>query len=94
MRAANRRRIQGFMLQYKKKNNRCSDCRQKWPSYVLEFDHRQAEEKVANVADMVSNQCSIENIKKEIAKCDLLCANCHRIRTFSRQRKNPEPGKV
>ena len=45
---------------------------------VLEFDHR--EDKLFNISQKKSIM-PIENLMNEINKCDILCANCHRIRT-------------
>jgi len=48
----------------------------KYPE-VLEFHHRDPNEKDFNVSR--KGHCrSWERVKKEIEKCDLLCANCHR----------------
>ena len=59
----------------------CADCGfSDWR--VLEFDHRDPEEKSFNVANMV-RAWSWKNILKEIEKCDVVCANCHRIRTYN-----------
>jgi hypothetical protein len=33
---------------------------------------------------MAGHGFSIETLKAEIAKCDLVCANCHRLRTWKR----------
>lgn len=60
----------------------CHDCKQLFPSYVMDFDHRDGETKLFNLS-LVTTQ-SLETIKKEIKKCDVVCANCHRIRTFMR----------
>lgn len=49
---------------------------------VLEFDHRA--DKEFGIARMMSNCNSIEAIQNEINKCDIVCANCHRIRTYAR----------
>lgn len=57
-------------------NNPCIDCGEKDP-IVLEFDHR--ENKEYNVSCMTT--LSLEAIEKEIAKCDIRCANCHRRKT-------------
>jgi len=45
----------------------------------MHFHHRDPRRKVANVADLVSRGASISKIMAEIAKCDLVCANCHAV---------------
>lgn len=55
----------------------CIDCHEGDP-IVLEFDHRGHKEH--NVSDMV-RLGSWKNMLKEIAKCDIVCANCHKRRT-------------
>lgn len=55
----------------------CVDCgNSDWR--VLEFDHVRGT-KTNNVSKMVVDRVPIETIKEEIAKCDVRCANCHRI---------------
>ncbi len=58
----------------------CVDCGNKDPR-VLEFDHVRGE-KTHNVSDLKSLKFGWEAILKEIEKCDVRCANCHRIKTF------------
>lgn len=59
----------------------CVDCGETNP-IVLEFDHRDGADKLWTISEMASRRnSSIENIKKEIDKCDVRCANCHKIRT-------------
>lgn len=48
---------------------------------VLEFDHRDPTTKARGVSQMLSAGCSWPTIAKEIEKCDVVCANCHKIRT-------------
>jgi len=62
----------------------CKDCGGLFPPECLEFDHLPGYEKVAGVADLI-NRAPLEVVKAEIAKCDLVCANCHRIRTVRRR---------
>jgi len=45
---------------------------------VLEFHHRDPSEKDMDVTHMLSGGYSIKRIEAELAKCDVLCANCHR----------------
>tara|TARA_R100001440_G_scaffold15358_1_gene26141 strand:+ start:4079 stop:4438 length:360 start_codon:yes stop_codon:yes gene_type:complete len=61
----------------------CIDCRES-NVLVLEFDHVKGE-KVANIANMVHRPHSIKAIKKEMRKCEIRCANCHRIKTHERR---------
>lgn len=59
--------------------NPCVDCGNNDP-IVLEFDHLIQEEKTINVSLMLRDY-KWEKIKQEIDKCEVVCANCHRIRT-------------
>ena len=60
----------------------CRDCGLVDP-IVLEFDHVRGK-KIASVGDLVSGWCSWEKVVREVAKCDPVCANCHRRRTARR----------
>lgn len=64
------------------KNVPCSDCGGRYPSYVMDFDHV-AVDKLANVANLRTG--SLERLLGEMRKCDVVCANCHRLRTRSRR---------
>lgn len=59
----------------------CMDCGETNP-IVLDFDH--LKDKKYNVSRMIHDGFSWAAIKKEIAKCEVVCANCHRIRTHNR----------
>lgn len=65
------------------KRKPCSDCKVSYPPWVMDFDHRPGEVKVASVAVLV-NRNRRKAALAEIEKCDLVCANCHRERTHSR----------
>lgn len=58
----------------------CADCGVKYPSYVMDFDHRG--EKEFNIAN--SRSLGVIRLAQEISKCDVVCANCHRERTFGK----------
>lgn len=49
----------------------------------MDFDHLDRKQKMANVAYLVKHGCSAK-LLEEIKKCDVICANCHRIRTHER----------
>lgn len=57
----------------------CVDCGLNDP-LVLDFDHREASEKLATVSAFARGQ-DMSGLLAEIAKCDVRCANCHRRRT-------------
>ncbi len=58
----------------------CMDCGEKYPSYVMDFDHRDKSEKLFNIGQ---GRCrGIDSVHAEIAKCDIVCSNCHRERTY------------
>jgi lysyl-tRNA synthetase class I len=57
----------------------CVDCGINYPYYVMDFDHVRGQ-KHANVMELVST-LSKKKIDEEIAKCEIVCSNCHRIRT-------------
>ena len=63
----------------------CQDCPPgtEWPPECLHFDHRPDEVKLHNVAAMQTNPWTV--VLAEIAKCDVVCANHHAIRTGSRR---------
>ncbi len=73
------------LLEYIKeaKNLPCQDCGIRYPYYVMDFDHRNSNEKKFAISQS-KRIGSIEKTKTEIAKCDVVCANCHRERTFGR----------
>lgn len=66
------------------KNKPCVDCGIKYPYYVMDLDHKTGKGKVKEVGYMTSRNWSLEKIKKEVEKCEVVCANCHRIRTFEK----------
>lgn len=62
----------------------CLDCGGTFSPYAMEFDHRDPSAKTHGVMSMVS-RAGIAKILKEVAKCDIVCANCHRVRTYRRR---------
>lgn len=60
----------------------CLDCGKSFPYVVMDFDHRDPSTKVAEVPVLVKNGAAWDRVLEEIAKCDLVCACCHRLRTY------------
>ena len=67
-----------------KNNTPCKDCNKKFPYYIMHFDH--LKDKKFNIA--LNYHKSLEELKNEIAKCELVCANCHAERTYQRKTTN------
>lgn len=75
-----RQRNRIFIFKYLKLFGKCVDCgNNDWK--VLEFDHIDPNTKSNNVSNFYSNHYSLKRIKEEIKKCELRCANCHKIKT-------------
>jgi hypothetical protein len=51
----------------------------------MDFDHRPGETKSFDVATGAGQGYGEKRMLAEIAKCELVCANCHRVRTFLRR---------
>ena len=64
------------------KANPCRDCGIQYPPYVMDFDHVRGI-KLFNIARKASGG-DTQAILDEVDKCDLVCANCHRMRTHHR----------
>jgi hypothetical protein len=77
---ATKRRNQEFIV--RAKSRPCLDCGIQYKPWIMQFDHRPGEIKLLNVSQARSR--SLKTIKAEIAKCDVVCANCHADRTYKR----------
>jgi hypothetical protein len=63
------------------KSQPCADCGGSWPYYVMQFDHARGEKNfgIATAIGKVG-QITVQALREEIAKCDVVCANCHALR--------------
>lgn len=82
-----RRKIQEYLIEYKEKIG-CIDCKEKYPHYMLEFDHLPGYEKIGSVAYLAKSK-GFNVAIKEIEKCEVVCSNCHSIRTWVRLQNAP-----
>ena len=57
---------------------KCKNCSE-WRPECLQFHHRDPEQKEFDMSGFIRNGVSPETLQAEIAKCDVLCANCHAI---------------
>lgn len=73
-------RYRAFITQFKT-GKPCTDCKNIFPPECMDFDHIRGKKKFSIGSGMRSRALILE----EIAKCELVCANCHRIRTKKRR---------
>ena len=78
-----RKKIRDMISTYKTENNVCADCKESYAYWQLDFDH--LENKSFGISSFSAKTADVEKIKEEMAKCEIVCANCHRNRTFYRQ---------
>ena len=69
------------------KNIPCADCGMHYPSYVMDLDHVRGKKEFP-VGIAAGKQVSFNRLVAEIAKCEVVCSNCHRERTHSRTVRN------
>lgn len=62
----------------------CKDCDVQYPVYVMQFDYRPGEKKEFEISRALSSPVSMVRLLAEILKCDVVCANCHAVRTWTR----------
>jgi hypothetical protein len=73
------------------KQRPCADCGVQYPPYVMQFDHV-AGEKFDDICTMRRRLLGWNTILAEIAKCDVVCSNCHASRTYFRRLGQEPPG--
>jgi hypothetical protein len=66
-----------------KESTPCMDCEIQYPHYVMDFDHVIGEKRF-NISMSVSIM-TMRTFEEEVSKCEVVCSNCHRHRTFMRK---------
>ena len=61
----------------------CADCREVFPPWVMHWDHLPGNLTVSEISSMVGSRRR-EVILEELTKCELVCSNCHAVRTRER----------
>lgn len=76
-----KRNFRAWYSELKKKP--CADCKKEFHFAAMQWDHLPGQGKTGNLSKMVAagNKTKILN---EISKCQLVCANCHAVRTYNR----------
>ena len=66
----------------KLKDKPCADCKLEFPYYVMDFDHVTGDKEEA--VSRLASKGHFKRAFEEAKKCDVVCSNCHRIRTHER----------
>ena len=70
----------------------CADCGVRHPFWIMQFDHRDSSKKDF---ELRSPGCrALQKLKDEMAKCDVVCANCHEDRTHKRREEKRQRGET
>jgi len=77
------------ILRALKRRSVCADCRIRHPYFLLDLDHRHGKTKA--LSRLVNEGLSIDSLRTELAKCDVVCANCHSYRTVMRRYEAGDP---
>jgi hypothetical protein len=77
-RTTERRKMLRDLIQQQKVGRVCMRCGISDPR-VLDFHHADKNGKDGGIASAVGKNWGVKRILDEIAKCEVLCANCHRI---------------
>jgi hypothetical protein len=76
-----RYRVRREFIDSMKRQTPCADCGNKFPPECMDFDHVRGD-KVGGISSMF--MAPMAALEAELAKCEIVCANCHRIRTRKR----------
>lgn len=84
------KRVRPVLDEYKEwidsfKDAPCTDCGRKYPPWVMHWDHLPGTNKLISIGRLKSSKAPKDRVLAELAKCELVCANCHANRTYERQ---------
>jgi hypothetical protein len=60
----------------------CADCGRVYHHAAMQWDHAHGGDKLDDISNLVRRGFGRKAIADEISKCQLVCANCHAVRTF------------
>jgi hypothetical protein len=63
----------------------CTDCLQNYPTVCMDFDHVRGDKQFLIAHWPHLTKWTERDLHSELDKCELVCANCHRIRTAERE---------
>ena len=70
----------------------CMDCGVWYPYHIMQFDHRDPDKKDFTLGGYSAR--ALQKVKDEIAKCDIVCSNCHADRSYKRREEALERGET
>lgn len=73
---------------HERKSKPCVDCGGIFHPAAMTFDHLPGTEKIRDISTLVVRGCMVM-AKAEMEKCELVCANCHAVRTYMRRLQGP-----
>jgi len=76
------RRLAEFVAEMKARP--CADCGKQYAPWQMDFDHVRGK-KFLGVSQLAHQCGSVRLILAEIAKCEVVCSNCHHDRTHFRR---------
>jgi hypothetical protein len=68
------------------KSSGCVDCGGTFHPSAMDFDHVRGTKKYG-ISDMMARRMGWDKIQKEIEKCEIRCANCHRIKSYEESKQ-------
>ena len=86
LRSNAKRRAENRALIMELKSVPCTNCGVAYPPWVMEFDHVRGK-KLFNVSEGLAHRA--DALLAEAAKCEIVCSNCHRDRTYRRLTARP-----
>lgn len=84
-RKASKQEARQWVYEYKLNHSVCAECNNSFPPHILDFDHLR--DKSFGISRALHLGTNLEKIKEEVKKCEIVCANCHRDRTYIRMNK-------
>jgi hypothetical protein len=75
-------KIRGLILAAK--DRPCADCGGRWHPLIMEFVHLPGTVKRTDLGHARSRKLGLVTVQAEIAKCEVVCPTCHRVRTMRR----------
>jgi len=80
---SHRRRV-SYQFRQIKEDSGCVDCGEKYPHWLLDWDHVPERGRKKGSPNQLAARHGMKIGMQEMQKCDIVCPNCHRIRTYNR----------